>query len=368
MSHLSKRHSVQVLLLVVSVLTSVWTVRGQGETVTVPDLTGLSVPVAAAQLNAAGLRLGGQEVIPWSESSSLPAGSISTQDVAAGQTATAGTAINVQVLASPNVTLIYDENDLTILNRTGQDLPFGGLSFEVADGAMPATFQATRWAGGLQNGRCAQVWSVVRYEAKAVDGCDGIANWLTTNNPGEHFWTQLNGVNRFRVLQNGVERGACASAAAGTTPITCSFYIPAPSSSDVTEYVYFAYTPGRLAIINQSPDRWMPLVGTQVINNNPNLTPPGQGVPIGDPALYLPVNPVADVTRLAPGQCVLFTDSTGLETDNLPQPCTVIARLDIGQQLIFWAADFNIVSVTDGQTRTCRAATADRLTICVMPR
>ncbi len=368
MTHLSGQHWSKLLLVLVTLLIGAQIAWGQAETVAVPDLTGLTAPVAAAQLNAVGLRLGTQAALPWSESSGLSAGSISGQDVPVGQAVAPGTAVNVQVLLSPNVTLIYDENDLTILNRTGQDLPFPGLMFEVLEGAASAAFQATRWAGGLQNGRCAQVWSIVRYDAKAVEGCDGIANWLTTNNPGEHFWTQLNGVNRFRVLQNGVERGSCAAAPAGTAPITCSFYVPAAGSSDATDYIYLAYTPGRLVIINQSAERWMPLNGTQVLNNNPNLSSPGQGVPIGDPALYVPVNSVADVTRLAPGQCLLFTDSTGLENDNLPQPCTVIGRLDIGPELIFWVADFTIVSVTDGLQRTCLVAVADRLTICVMPR
>jgi hypothetical protein len=45
----------------------------------------------------------------------------------------------------------------------------------------------------------------------------------------------------------------------------------------------------------------------------------------------------------------------------------VIARLDIGPTVIFWDADSGVGS-SDGQPRTCPAAVAGRLTLCVMPR
>jgi hypothetical protein len=213
------------------------------------------------------------------------------------------------------------------------------------------------------------VWSVIRSVPKDVEGCARINAWLTSvNNTTEHFWTALNGVSRFNIVQNGVERGSCSAAPPETQPLRCDIYLPVNASEDATPYIYFAYTPERLIIHNRSQDQFMPLTSTPIYNNNPNLTSLGQGINPGDPGLYRPVNPVATVTQLAPNQCVLFTNSTNLESLETPEPCDVIARLDIDPTLIFWAASFDLDSATDGRRRSCAGATAGRLTICVMTR
>jgi hypothetical protein len=332
----------------------------QEATVPVPDLNGLSVPAAAALLNKSGLRLGAENNQGWTADSGLPQNTISGQSIPAGQTVAPGTAVDVNVLRSPNVILIYDDNDLTLVNRTGGDLGLNGLTFNALDG-NGASFAASRWAGSVRPDQCMQVWSVGRNGAKGLDECSTIQNWLVTTNGNEHFWTGAGGTTQFAVLQNGVQRATCAV----SNPGRCEFYVASSGAGgDATAYVYFAYTPDRAAIINQSADQWMVLSGFNVVNNFAG----GVSVPVGDPNLYTKLPPdVETVERLAPGQCILFTDQTPAPEAEPPQPCEVIARLDIGASVIFWGDAFGIQS-SDGQARACPAATPDRLTVCVMPR
>jgi hypothetical protein len=198
-----------------------------------------------------------------------------------------------------------------------------------------------------------------------VDECATIQNWLVTTNPAEHFWTSAGGTTQFSVAQNGVPRANCPVA----NPGRCAFYVASNATGgDSTPYVYFAYTVDRLAVINTASDQWMALAGFNVYNYNPAVMVAGTIVPVGDSALYNQlINPVARVGRLAPGQCVLFTNGSPAR-DEPPQPCEVIARLNIDPSLIFWSAAFQMDSQSDGQRRSCPAAAEGRLIICVMPR
>jgi hypothetical protein len=329
------------------------------DTITVPDLTGLSVPEAAATLNRVGLGIGSETGERWTEAAGQPQNTIAGQSIAPGSEVEPGTRLDVTVLRSPNVTLIYDDNDLTLVNQSGSALDLTGLTFQALDGNQ-ATFSGSRWGRTVREDRCTQIWSVGRNGPKGLDECQFIEHWLVTTNRGEHFWTA--GATRFAVVQNGVERAVCAVA----NPGSCTFYLPTGGgSADVTPYVYFAYTPDRLAIINNSEDQWMPLAGFEVVNNYaPNR---GARVEVASPSLLRSINPVANTERLAPGQCIFFTNSSP-EVDAPPQPCEVVARLNIGPSVIFWGADFPVNSVTDDQDHICPVATPDRLTVCIMPR
>ncbi len=332
--------------------------------VVVPDVTGLSVPAAAAALNRLGLKLGVEVGEGWTAESGLPENSVRGQSPEAGQLTAYGAAVDITVLRSPNAALIYDDNDLSLLNRTGAELDLAGITFSSSDGTL--NFAASRWAGILRDTQCVQVWSVGRNGPKALDDCSTIQNWMVIpNQPEQHFWTGRNGVTAFNIFQNGVLRASCPVA----NPGRCDFYLTsAVGGGDSTEYVYFAYTPDRLAVINRSTDQWMVLRGLTVYNNNPTLQQPGAPIPMGDPVLYpLVLNPVASVEQLAPGQCVLFTNSSPTR-ESPPQDCEVIARLDVDPTLIFWGADFETESQTQNRRYNCAAATEGRLTICVMPR
>jgi hypothetical protein len=82
--------------------------------------------------------------------------------------------------------------------------------------------------------------------------------------------------------------------------------------------------------------------------------------------LYTIKNPVARPGQLAPGQCVLFTDGSP-DGNTPPQPCDVVARLDIGPALIFWGAAFDMEG-NGGERHTCPAGVAGSTTLCIMPR
>jgi hypothetical protein len=210
---------------------------------------------------------------------------------------------------------------------------------------------------------------VLRSAPKDVEGCARINNWLTSvNNTAEHFWTGLNGVVSFSVVYGGMQHATCPAAPAGSQPMRCDVYLPVGAAVEVTPYIYFAYTPDRLVVFNRSPDKWMPLDSTPVINLNPNVTVPEPRVNLADPTVVTQTNPVANLALLAPYQCLLFTNNTGLEAANLPEPCDIVGQGNLDPNLIFWSSSFDIISVTDGQRRTCAGATAGRLTICVMPR
>jgi hypothetical protein len=333
------------------------------ELVTVPDVTGMSVPQAAALLNRSGIVLGSETNVGWTAESGLPQNTISAQSVAGGQSVARGTVVDITVLRSPNAYLLYDDNDLTLVNQTGGTLDLNGIAFNSVDGSGPATFTANRWGGILEGGDCGQIWSISRGEPKPQDGCASM-QWLTTNDPAQHFWTGANGATRFNIVQTGVERAVCSVAAAGR----CDFFLTGGGAGgDVVPYVYFAYLPDRMIISNQSPDQWMSLNQLNVYNQNfAEGTAP---LKIADPTLYTNQGQqlIGRVDQLAPGQCLYWTNGSP-QPDTPPQSCDVVARFNMAAELIFWSKDFSLDSVTDGQRHTCPAATPGRLTICVMPR
>jgi hypothetical protein len=329
--------------------------------VPVPDLTGLSVAAATSMLNKIGLKVGIETNEGWTAESGLPQNTIKSQTIPAGQSAPFGSSIDVTVLRSANALLIYDDNDITLVNKTGGDLNLGGITFSTLDGNS-ASFGASRWSNNLQNDQCTQLWSLARNGAKGLDECTFIQNWLTTNNPAEHFWTGAGGTTQFALFQDGIQRATCPVSATGR----CEFYVSSSASADTTPYVYFVYTTDRLAILNQSSDQFMVTAGFNVYNYNTQV--PGVGLNLGDTTLYkLDVNPVASVERLAPNQCILYTNGSPTSPE-APQACDIIARKDLDPSIIFWGKAFEMDSVTDGQRHTCPAATEGKLTICAMPR
>ena len=334
--------------------------QAQGTDGVVPDLTGMNVPAAAAALNRLGLALGTETGVAWSEGAAGAPNTIIGQSVPAGQPVTPGAAVDITVARELNALLIYDDNDLTLVNRAGVDLDLTGLTFNSVDGNSPASFAASRWAGALRSGQCGQMWSEARNGPKGLDECAAIQNWLWTGVAGEHFWTGTNGATQFSVVQNGIERGQCPT---GTG--RCELYLAVDSADDVTGYLYFSYAADRLVVWNNSPDRWMPLRGAGIKNY---AIPGGPfDLALDDPAVYgRNANPVANLGRLAPGQCLLFT-AANPAVSAPPEDCNVVARLAIGPDLIFWAADFGVIRPVDEQERTCPAASPDGLRLCILP-
>ncbi len=367
---MQRLHFIKIVFLLICIMTGSIihpSALAQSDDVTVPDVTGLSVPAAAALLNQNGMVLGLQTDEAWNENIGLPANTVISQSLAPGSPASPGAALDVTVLRSPNMLLVYNSQVITLINQADAAVNLGGLVFNALDGNA-ATFPASNWMPTLDGGgRCAQLWDERRSGPERPEACTGIQRWLSTVNTSVHFWTGLNGVTRFSVVYDGIERTVC-DAAPDQGQRQCTFFVPVGTTGgDTVGYVYLAYTSDRLIVLDQSSDKWMPLAETLIHNYNPNVSVPGAGLILGDPTLYNSPETVADISRLAPGQCLMFTNS-GPGVDAPPTDCNIIARLDVTPTLIFWAADFEVESVTDGQRHTCPAATANKLTICVMPR
>lgn len=349
------RVTVLIFSLILVSMVRLPTLRAQE--MSVPDVRGLSVPAAAARLNAAGLALGTQTTLPVPAEGGVTLGTVGSQGFDPGQLVGAEASVDVGVYRNPNASVIYDDNDLTLVNRSTGWLNLNGVSFQGMDGSA-ANFAAVRWADGLRPGQCAQVWSVSRNGPKGLDECSAIQNWLWTGNTAEHFWIG----SRFQVIQNGRIQAECAV----SQPGRCDFFLEGGSSTgDTLEYIYFAYTAERLVVLNPSSDQWMNVEGFTLYNNYPE----NRGFPLtlSDANLYNFVLSVARLGQLAPGQCISFTNQQPQAAET-PQPCQVIAELGIGPGLIFWGAAFEFVSSVDGQRRSCPAGLPDKLTVCIMPR
>lgn len=355
-------HQLRLLVLLMLTLLIASAVSAQTTAVRVPDVTGLNVPQAAAALNRAGLRLGAQIAVGWTPDSPLPQDSVSAQSLSPDTEAAFGTAVDLTVLRSANALLIYDDNDITLVNGTGAALDLSQISFNTLDGSVPAAFQAARWGGVLEAGDCGQLWSLSRREPKSLEECTEAMLWATTNDPAQHFWTGGGGVTQFSISQGGIQRGICPVSAVGR----CEFFLASSTTAgDATDYVYFAYTADALVILNRSADRWMPLNGLLL-----NTAPTPNGFPVGPAASSVsPETVLGDVYQLAPGQCLLARLSDAdTTTAAVPEPCDVLATYAFAPETQFWARDFYVTSSTDGQTRRCPAPGESGLSLCILPR
>ena len=115
-------------ILIIGLVLAGATASAQDDPVTVPDLTGLNVPQAAAELNRAGLRLGVELGDAWTESSPTPPNTIGDQSTPPRETLPFGTEVDVTVLTTATLTLLYDDNDITLINSTAAPLETTGLT------------------------------------------------------------------------------------------------------------------------------------------------------------------------------------------------------------------------------------------------
>src|SRR4051812_41144510 len=92
------------------------TARAQQDLVTVPDLTGLSVPQAARRLIEAKLLPGTEAQQIWTAGAKVQPNQILQQSPAAGEKVAPGTAITMTTLRTPNVKLEYSGDRLFLIN------------------------------------------------------------------------------------------------------------------------------------------------------------------------------------------------------------------------------------------------------------
>lgn len=333
---------------------------------TVPDVTGLNIPQAAATLNRAGLRLGSQEAQPITAADAAVPNTVAGQSLPAGDSVAYGASIDIRVWSAANITLIYDDNDLTMINRTGGNLNLGNISFNSLDGSR--RFTANNWRGSLEIGDCTQIWSIARREPKDMDGCSEAMYWRTSNDPNEHFWTQTAGVDSFLVVQDGIERATCEAAPPNSqdSPVSCEFFVVSSAeNAETSPYIYMAYTTDRFAVINNTDAAWMPLT-PNLYNFNPRAQQ-GASLNLGDPALYRNPEILGDFRRLAPQQCLMFTVAP-ITNAEPPQPCDLLAQRELAPEVVFWTFPFEVDTPSLTGRSTCPAATEGRLTLCILPR
>lgn len=354
------------LLAILTVIVS--PMMAQDSQIAVPDLTGLPLPQAATLLNSLGLNLGTELAIDWSATSELPQDTIAMQAIAPQTMVERGTAIDVSVLRSPNMVLIYDDNDLTLVNTTLNVSDTTGLRFAAVAGS-PASFAAARWGTNLREQRCAQIWSIRRNQSKSLPECEDIQNWITTNTTGEHFWTATSGIEQFAVIDDGIERVTCPAAPEGSqdSPLRCSFYFEgANAGEDSTFFYYLSYTTDALILLNPTEDKWMPTDRTTIYGTEATIAP----VVLGDTATWGDANfelEVGNLSRLAPNQCLVLTTTTATDVI-LPEACTTIAQNTVEASTAFWLGEFEVESANDGQRHKCPAATPGRITRCIVPQ
>lgn len=364
------RETIQTLSLLIAFLFFNPIILAQDNTVTVPDVTGLTVPQAAAALNRNGLNLGVQT--PTDNIGDSAPNTVVSQATAPDSSVPYGTAIDLTVVLPNNAQLIYDDNDITLVNITAEQMSIPNLVFTSVEGTSANYPATTFWPGSLRGGYCFQLWSISRGEPKSLDECQGIDNWRTTNNSQYHFWTQANGVTQFAVQENGIQRATCAAAPPNSqdNPTRCDFYLAGGGrGDDAAAFVYFAYTEDAIAFINVSDNRWMPTNANNLYNYNPAISVPGVPLTFGDPDLLREEHRQAlgDITQLAPGQCIMFTLASATVTEP-PEPCDVIAQRPLVAEVAFWVANFEVESVIDGVRRICPAPTPGRLTRCIVRR
>jgi hypothetical protein len=352
------RRTAQIVALIITLIIT-QTVLAQDdaepEMVTVPDVTGLSLPQAIALLNREGLGTGELIFTGRIAEDEVPVDTVSAQSIAPGEVVPFGTLVDVTVLRAPNALLIYDDNDITLVNRTEGSVDLRAIEFNSLDGSTGTSFVGSRWESSVGDGNCVQLWSIGARAAKSLPEC-GATRWLTTNNPEEHFWTGANGATQFQIVQGGVQRAVCPVSHDGR----CEFYLQTGlPRSEIAEYVYMAYTTDKFSIINQSEDELMPL-GALVVTGSR-----GERLSVASRDEHTPLIPT-NTQRPAPGQCLLMTNRAADNTP--PQRCDVIAERAFDADYVFWQQAFTVTSVTDGEDRTCPGAVEGRLTLCILPR
>lgn len=363
------RISLFVLAVGLALFTGFNVLSQNTSTVMIPDVVGMTVPQAAAALHKAGLRLGAQTVV-YAEAGQSD--TISTQTLAAGTSVNTGSTVDVEVVIVSNVLLIYDSNDITVVNLTGGNLNFGSMQLSSGGEAdIPPTAFILRdipnFGGQLEHAQCVQIWSDAADSSKPVPACErGVRNWFSTILPERHFWTGANGADRFTVSYRNAVVGTCPTFR-GRNERTCPLRVRLDASdTDTAEYLYFVYTTNELAVLNPSASRWMPLDNVQIENHN-----------LDDLAQLPRIAALGDDTRLAPGECLLFSAPIEEEATSDAESATPTAVTDhlseecfsVGQATFtvsrFWGGAFPVRGTSE---RTCPPAQRGQRVICMIPR
>lgn len=325
--------------------------------VTIPDLSGLTLPEAAKVLNENNMLLDPIILSLDSEEQEATLNTIVAQSPEAGTEVDpeTETIVTISVLRDFNVLLVYynealerqgiETDHFTIINLGESEINIDGIVFQ----SDQRQFVASKWRDSIiKLDQCFQLWSNPNNGIHQPSECGTLAGTgiLQDVSTAERFWKET---TSFTVMQDGVYRGTCDIAAG-----RCELWVsPQMIAEEVTEYAYFVYDEHELVVYNRSETQWMPLHQIQ-LNDFGNLN----NLRLWSTSLF------EVLTFLAPQQCVIFSDNS---RDESLVECDEIAQKNSPDDNIFWRDGFTVISSHEyGTERTCPPPNGQ--TFCLIPR
>jgi hypothetical protein len=332
--------------------------------IVVPNVGGLTLAQAAAELNRVGLLLGSVDYAnPVSDDEIEPEYMIVGQSPDATEMVDEGTTVDV-TLNFYNVLLRYDGNEFHLINRSGVDISLYNLSFET-DARL---FEARRWGDVSVKGNCVQVWSISidvsrPYEPDECNFVQGRGGVIANTAENQQFWIDSE-AETFLVKQNGMIRAECpiaADSAEGEPLDTCEVWLASNQPpQDITEYLYFVYDAHNFYVHNRSISQWMPLASIALVDTTRSLVE----------TRFFNFEPRGNTDFLAPSQCLLITDGTPPAENAEPLAvCNVIVQSTYASADRFWINGFSVDGVLNVPSqRMCPPVVDDERSICLLPR
>lgn len=332
-------------------------VMAQDEEADFPDIIGKAVPEAEALLNAGTYRL---DPIILAVDSGTNTDTLNTVD--SFEIAEDGIIVQVTVFREYNVELIWENTEafagqpglvglnlnnnelFTLVNLSDEELSLRNIQI--------GNFEISAWGDMLRPRQCAQAWSFDIQSFIEISGCEFIQGGSIVNitNPDEQFWINN---ESFEVFQNGIHRGRCVTADGG-----CQLWLsPLVIAEDIAPYILLIYDMNELVIYNSSDSQWMD-INHIAFNDSAAIL---SDVRNWDAVAY------PDIARLAPGQCVRFTNNLTDDNESI-ENCFTLARQDTSEADMFWTEGFIVNDTLKGTHReTCPPASNER-TICLFGR
>jgi hypothetical protein len=347
------KHFLLILFALVSLFVGTAQARQAAESVTVPNLIGLTVPQAARQLSEIKLLIGTETAQEWTATevnpatnASFQANQITAQMPAAGQTLATGASVQVTVLRAYNAVLTYDADGLTLRNTIIVPLNLTGVIFKTGEGQNLREFQAREWGTPVDINGCYYI-GLAQLTTNPTD-CATLTRQVVATQPIKQFWT----TGTFTIEQNGITVATCIAS-------PCNLTIPQGDNPDQAAYLSFQYRTNYLTVRNPS-DRWMTL--TEITINGRN----GKKFTLGTVQDKAPGDVLWAGSRLAPGQCIVYSE---LDIGSLPPyDCAVVAYVKLPAGTGFWQRGFSITAPSTRRTSACGAPLPGLLSICRVPR
>lgn len=311
------------------------------------EVIGLSVPQAEATLNRLGYRLNAVLISDFSSANPV--------NTVIDYTITEGNQVTLTIAREANIQLVWDISEylanasflgnldgdelFTIVNLSENDIALQNI--QIAD------FEAGAWGNTLRARQCAQIWTFPEDNAYSLPDCQTVQGGiLNLTNEIQQFWRNQ---DNFDILQNGIHRATCQQSEG-----LCTFWLsPTEIAEDIAPYIYLIYDETQWIAYNNS-EQWMDL-SQMMINNLPTMS---------DVRNWDIVNN-ADLERLAPNQCVRFTQD--IAQDSLID-CDEVAVQAVTADRVFWISPFILADSLNGNnTYQCPPSLGER-TICLLGR